>query len=127
MAKFIFREGQRVIHCEDAHALEDTLDILDRRRGTEACTERKPTVENFAAEVSVYAHEVLLVVNEHIHPYGRERKNLGTALRAGPVRSRLGNELCKELSFIAEGSDAYRHLSSSDMRFTVASLRHFAE
>ena len=54
---------------------------------------------------------------------GRARKSLGTALRVAVIRRLLGDELVREVGYIADGADAYRHLGESDMNHTLYLLR----
>ena len=51
---------------------------------------------------------------------GSARKNLGTALRAAPVRSSLPSELLDLGGYVAQAADALRHLNAEVLRsFTV--------
>jgi hypothetical protein len=79
---------------------------------------------DFAVKVTTAAHVALNEVNRGFPALvGKARKNLGTALRASSVRAELTDSLLKDLSYIADGADAYRHLSTIDMDKTLHSLR----
>ena len=100
-------------------ALERTLDKVGFVEGHSGPGSKVKCALNVAAD----AREVLTLFNEHFSLTGRARMSLGTALRVLAVRERLGDELCKELEYISDGADAFRHLTESDSRFTIDRLR----
>ena len=65
---------------------------------------------------------MLAEVNRHTRLDGQARKCLGTALRVKAVRGALGPTLSKEAGYIASASDAFRHLTGTDMDFTCLTV-----
>ena len=112
------RHGRTVIHAQSISQAADLARELSTTALASQCA-----VPSFALAVSNAAHTALDLVNASVPLVGRARITLGTALRAAEVRRLLGDELVKEIGYIANGADAFRHLGETDINNTLHLLR----
>ena len=117
MSTITVRHGNTVVKLSSVDATARLVLLINGGSQPGAC---RP--DQFVAEVNQAAHDLLECINQSFSLAGAARKNLGTALRCREVRAALGKELCKDLQFIAEGADAYRHLTGANMRTAIAAV-----
>jgi hypothetical protein len=114
----VVKHGHAIAYCPDAESAAHLMMSLG------GSSKYHNTDTNFALDVAQAAQSVLNEINGAFSLVGRARKSLGTALRASSVRRTLDVGLMKDLTYVAAGADAFRHLSATDMGKTAEQLRN---
>ena len=115
------RRGLEVIHVHTERMASRYLFEASGSCGTSKCS------VGLGAALAVGAAEVLEALVGAFPLDGKATKSLSTALRARMVRTALSSdeEMMCNLEYIAKGADAFRHLTPSLIKKTVAELQQY--
>ena len=125
-ASIAVRHGATVAHVETVADAAELMALLNGSSANRNASDDGGLLDN----ASSVANEVLGLLTAPCGLVGNATKNLGTALRAKPVRAMLSDvctaqrlNVLEELSFIADAADAKRHLTRQSIQETLSTLK----
>ena len=110
------RFGNTVLH---AQSVEQAVVLAQRLNASRLPNTSTP---HLFEQLGPAANQILGLLSSQFHLTGKATKSLGTALRARAVRQQVDDSLLQELSYISDGADAVRHLTSTSVQRAVRAL-----